>query len=129
MSLRRIAKELGISRNTVKRYLSGKINAPQYSKQANTESKLDPYKPFLHSRIAQAAPVHLSGEILHREIKDLGYTGSLSLLRQYLYRYRGMKQPEQVIRFETEPGKQMQADRGQMRGGKHRFHSGLRLYR
>lgn len=122
MSLRRIAKEFGISRNTGKRYLSGKLNAPQYSKRANTESKLNPYQPFRHSRITQAAPVRLSGEVLHREIKDLSYTGSISLLRQYLYGCRGMKQPEQVIRFETEPGKQMQVDWGQMRGGKHPIH-------
>lgn len=81
------------------------------------------YKSFLHSRIAQAKPVHLSGEVLFRELKELGYTGSLSLLRQYLFQYRGKPTPEPVVRFETEVGKQMQVDWGQMRGGKTPIHA------
>ena len=123
MSQRAIAKEMGISRNTVKKYLERDIEQPTYSKRAKTGSILDPYKPFLHSRIAQAAPIHLSGEVLFREMKELGYTGSLSLLRQYLYEYRGKSEPQPIVRFETEPGKQMQVDWGQLRGGKSPLHA------
>jgi len=61
--------------------------------------------------------VPLSGVVLFRELKELGYTGSLSLLRQYLYLYRGKPTPEPIVPFETEAGKQMQVDWGQMRGG------------
>lgn len=61
--------------------------------------------------------------MLFREVKELGYNDSLSLLRQYLYEYRGRPQPEPVIRFETETGKQMQVDWGQMRGGKQPIHA------
>jgi transposase len=60
---------------------------------------------------------------LLREIQVLGYPGSLSLLRRYLYGYRGNPTPEAVVRFETEAGKQMQVDWGQMRGGKHPIHA------
>ena len=123
LSQRAIAKQLGISRNTVKRYLRAKIDTPVYSTRAKRGSLLDPFKSFLHSRIVQAKPVHLSGEVLFRELKELGYTGSLSLLRQYLYQYRGKPTPEPVVRFETEVGKQMQVDWGQMRGGKHPIHA------
>lgn len=118
LSQRAIAKQLGISRNTVKHYLRAKIDTPTYSARKKGRSLLDPFKAFLHSRIAQAKPVHLSGEVLFREIKELGYTGSLSLLRQYLFQYRGKPTPEPVVRFETEVGKQMQVDWGQMRGGR-----------
>lgn len=122
-SQRAIAKQLGISRNTVKKYLTSSPAEPEYSSRAKTDSKLDVYKPFLHSRIAQASPIHLSGVVLFREIKEQGYTGSLSLLRQYLYGYRGKPVIPPVIRFETPAGKQMQVDWGQMRGGKMPLHA------
>ena len=123
LSQRAIAKQLGVSRNTVKRYLTSKVDMPTYSKRAARSSLLEPFKPFLHSRIAQAKPVHLSAVVLHREIQELGYKGSLSLLRLYLYQYRGKPTPEPIVRFETPPGKQMQVDWGQMRGGKHPIHA------
>ena len=123
VSQRSIAKQLGISRNTIKRYLEANIDTPKYSPREKVPSLLDLYKPFLHSRIAQAKPVHLSAVVLHREIKELGYSGSLSLLRQYLYQYRGKPVPVEVVRFETPAGKQMQVDWGQMRGGKSLLHA------
>ncbi len=88
-SQRAIAKQLGISRNTVKKYLTLNAEEPEYSSRPKIGSKLEAYKSFLHSRIAQATPIHLSAVVLYREIKEQGYTGSLSLLRQYLYQYRG----------------------------------------
>jgi transposase len=123
LSQRAIAKQLGLSRNTVRRYLRAKVDNPIYAKRAKGHSLLDPFKPFLHSRIAQAKPTHLSGEVLFREIKAEGYSGSLSLLRQYLYQYRGKPAPVPTVRFETEAGKQMQVDWGQMRGGKNPIHA------
>lgn len=123
VSQRAIARQLGISRNTVKRYLETNVNTPTYSPRAKTRSMLEPYKPFLHSRITQAKPVHLSGVVLYREMKELGYTGSLSLLRQYLLQYRGQSKPTEVIRFETQAGQQMQVDWGQMRGGQSPIHA------
>ncbi|WP_311317241.1 helix-turn-helix domain-containing protein [Candidatus Regiella insecticola] len=123
LSQRAIARQLGISRNTVKQYLHSKMNEPVYKSRDQSPSLLDPFKSFLHSRIAQAKPVHLSGVVLFRELKELGYTGSLSLLRQYLYLYRGKPTPEPIVRFETEAGKQMQVDWGQMRGGKSPLHA------
>ncbi|WP_191603779.1 helix-turn-helix domain-containing protein [Marinomonas algicola] len=79
-SQRAIAKELGVSRNTVKLYLNPKIDRPIYPKRETKHSILDTFKLFLHSRIAHAKPIHLSAVALLREIKALGYKGSLSLL-------------------------------------------------
>jgi transposase len=122
-SQREIARQLGISRNTVKKYLTNKDSTPTYSARPKLTSKLERYKPFLHSRIAQASPIHLSAVVLYREIKEQGYTGSLSLLRQYLYEYREKPKVKPIIRFETPAGKQMQVDWGQMRGGKKPLHA------
>lgn len=121
-SQREIANELGVSRNTVRRYLNMNINEPKYKKRAGKKSKLAPYYSFIHSRIAQAAPIRLSGAVLLREIKELGYAGSQSLLLQYLHRYRGQRDTTPTIRFETGPGKQIQVDWGTMRNGKHPLH-------
>jgi transposase len=122
-SQRWIAKELGISRNTVKKYIKSMQEEPTYKKREVTSSKLDAYKTYLSDRIAQAAPIHLTGTVLYREIKEKGYQGSYSLLTHYLYEIRGKKEPEKMVRFETEPGKQMQVDWGQMRGGKNPIHA------
>ena len=122
-SQRAITRQLGISRNTVRKYLTHTVTHPAYSTRPQKDSKVDPYKPYLHSRIAKASPIHLSGVVLYREIKEQGYAGSLSLLRKYLYDYRGQPEAKSVIRFETSAGQQMQVDWGQMRGGKNPLHA------
>jgi len=122
-SQRAIAKELGISRRTVIKYLKRDEKEPKYASRPAVKSKLEDYKSYLHSRIAKATPIHLSGEVLFREIKELGYKGSISLLRHYLREYRGAAEPKPIIRFETEAGKQMQVDWGKMRGGKQPIHA------
>jgi len=121
-SQRGIARELGISRNTVRRYLHSDKPEPEYKQRAKQASKLDPHKKYLKQRIADAHPIHLSAVVLFREIQDQKYTGSLSLLRDYLRSIRA-KPVEPVVRFETNPGKQMQVDWGQMRGGKEPIHA------
>jgi transposase len=123
MSQRSIAKQLGISRNTVKKYLKGNFDQPNYATRKSGISKLEAYKPYLHSRLAKAAPIHLSAVVLLREIKAQGYSGRISLLRQYLHQYRGSVEVQPIVRFETEAGKQMQVDWGQMRGGKSPLHA------
>jgi len=122
-SQREIAKQLGISRNTVKRYLKSDFEKPHYATRKSGNSKLEAFKPFIHSRVANASPIHLSGVVLFRELKEQGYKGGISLLRQYLYEYRGKAKPQPIIRFETKAGKQMQVDWGQMRGGKTPLHA------
>ena len=124
LSQRAIAKQLGISRNTVKKYLTTTQEKPVYSQRANKRPmKLDPYRTYIQERISKASPIHLSAVVIMREIKEQGYTGGISRLRQYLVELRGSSEAPPVIRFETDPGKQMQVDWGQMRGGKNPLHA------
>jgi len=58
-----------------------------------------------------------------REIKEHGYNGGITRLREHLVQLRGSHIIPEVIRFETAPGKQMQVDWGQMRGGKNPIHA------
>jgi len=122
-SQRQIAKQLGISRNTVKKHLQRDEEQPTYAARAAATKKLDPYTDYLKERVALAAPVHLSGVVLMREIKAKGYTGGITRLRQFLFELRGTCDSAPIIRFETDPGKQMQVDWGQMRGGKIPLHA------
>src|SRR5690606_40921276 len=59
-SQRAIAKELNISRNTVKKYINSKDCEPTYKPRAKGVSKLDPFKEYIIERIAHANPIRLS---------------------------------------------------------------------
>lgn len=109
--IREMAGVLGISRNTVRRYLRDSMSG-RYKRRASRPSKLAPYQDYLRERIAQAHPNWLPAPVMLRELQQQGYTGSLSLLKQF---YASLKPPRShdtgsVVRFETEPGQQMQVD-------------------
>ncbi|MDK6203698.1 IS21 family transposase [Oligella urethralis] len=114
-----IAKELGISRNTVKKYLERGIDyAPRYSKRAAKPSKLDPYKTYLQRRVAAAAPDWIPAPVLYEEIKAQGYTGKLRMVNYYLATLKPQPAADPVVRFETLPGQQLQVDFTTIRAGK-----------
>src|SRR6266699_1947432 len=88
MSGRAIARELHMSRRIVQRYLCSDgfpERAPGSGRRAFGKSKLDPY--LIHLRERWNAGEH-SGSRLFCEIKQRGYTGSESLLRQLLGEWR-----------------------------------------
>lgn len=47
VSIREMAKQLGCSRNTIRRYLR-EADAQQYKPREARTTKLDPYKDYLH---------------------------------------------------------------------------------
>ena len=55
-SNRQIAKELGISRNTVKKYLNRSKDDPQYERTRKKQPKLMPYQDYLKKRVEAALP-------------------------------------------------------------------------
>ena len=122
-SKRAIAKKLGISRNTVNKHLAQDIDEPIYQTRPEVAHKLDPFKIYIKERIESALPIHLSAVVIMREIKEQGYDGGITRLREHLVLLRGRQVVPEVVRFETQPGKQMQVDWGQMRGGKNPIHA------
>src|SRR5262245_9439672 len=72
-SIRKIARMLNLSRNTVRRYLRGE-GLPQYQREPGP-SKLDRYKQYLAERVKAAAPEWIPATVLLREVKALGYSG------------------------------------------------------
>ncbi len=73
MSTRTIAKELGVSRNTVRKYLRGEALDAAPQQGPDRPRKLVPYEGWLCRRVAAAAPVRLQATVLHREIAAVGY--------------------------------------------------------
>lgn len=116
-SLRQIADEVGLSVNTIRKYL--KLEGPPcYKKRAIVIKKLDPYRGYLIDRIESAHPLKLPVTVLFREIQGQGYQGGLTQLRLYVRSLAPVVLPDKDIRFETPPGKQMQVDWIEFRKGK-----------
>lgn len=107
--VRAIARATGFSRNTVRAVLAGQSDG-RYGPRRPTPSKLDPYKEFLTTRVAQAGTIRLPATVLHREIAEQGFEGSVKIVQRFLAEIRPKSEPEPIIRFETKPGQQLQID-------------------
>lgn len=114
--VKQIARELGISKNTVKRYLRDP-RAGRYKPRAPRPRKLDLYLEYLQERIEAAQPRWIPATVLLREIRERGYDGGISQLKAYLAPFKATK-VDPVVRFETAPGEQMQADFTTIRRGR-----------
>ena len=107
MSVSDIAKEMGINRPTVRKYLKAK-RPPEYGKK-NRVSILEPYKAHIKERIDR---YNLSAVRILDEIRKKGYTGKYTILKDYCRTVRKDRAINAVIRFETDPGRQAQVDFG-----------------
>ena len=107
MSIRSIAKEMGISRNSVRKYLK---NEPVKKHKKKRGSKLDPYRDTVKALIEKN---NLSAVRVMEEIRKKGYDGGYTILKEYCHDIRSDRSIPAVYRYETEPGKQSQVDFGE----------------
>lgn len=119
VSIREIARQSGVSRNTVRKYLRDEA-PPTYTPRSRSPrpGKLVPYEAYLRARVEAAHPLWIPATVLEREIREQGYTGSVRLLRYFLAELKPAPRPDPLVRFETVPGEQMQVDWGVFRRGK-----------
>jgi transposase len=113
MSLRAIARELGIARGTVTRALAqvqeqraGRAVPRPHPRQ----SILAPFEPILKELLANYP--NLTAERAWQELQARGFTGKYTVVRQRVRLLRLGAAPVPVPRFETEPGAQAQMDFG-----------------
>jgi transposase len=108
-SIHQIARELGLARNTVRKYLRGKPTAAARPKRA---SKLDPFKDQIRRWVAED---HLLNcETMLDRLRARGYTGQVSILKDFVQPLRPPKGGQQPIRrYEPQPGEQLQFDWGE----------------
>lgn len=116
-SIRKIARELGVSRNTVKYHLQ-RQEMPTYSEREQRITKIAPFKAYLIKRIEQAKPDWIPATVLFNEVVERGYLGGIAQLRRFVAQFKPIIKSEPLIRFETDPGQQMQIDFTTIRGGK-----------
>ena len=109
-SIRGIADDLGIARNTVRRYLKSP-EALRPKPRTQRASKLDPYTEYVDRRLDEGLE---NCVVLHRELRVLGYGGGYSILKSYMSPRRRRRQPEATMRFEMAPGEQAQVDWGSL---------------
>jgi transposase len=104
-----IAAQVGVHPRTVSRALKrGSAPQPEGKRQG---SKLDPFRESVDALLAEGV---WNGMVILREIQGKGYTGSLTILRDYIRPKRALRAGKATVRFETEPGKQLQSDWGEI---------------
>lgn len=118
LGIKAIARELELSRNTVRKYLRGEVLGVKYQRRrSGRQPKLEPFKSYLQKRVEAARPHWIPATVLMREIREQGYPGGISQLKVFLGQFK-RREVEPVVRFETPPGKQMQVDFTTVRRGR-----------
>ena len=115
MSKSAIARKLGISRETVRKYAAKPEGYVPVITKAPVENLVDEYLPHIAHmfEVARANKVEIPTTVIYDEIVQLGYLGSLRWLQTIIQKYelrKRVKEEEKLIRFETDPGQQMQVD-------------------
>lgn len=103
-----IAKETGLSKNTVKKYMHSE-SAQRQCRAKSQPSKLDAYKDVIQSCINTGV---YNCQVIMEKIQAQGYNGSITILKDYVKPYRPAKILPAVPRYESMPGKQAQMDYG-----------------
>jgi transposase len=117
-----IAAGLGVSPKTVSRAIK-RGSAPAGRRPAARKSKLDPFKSMIDELLAQNV---WNAMVILEVIREQGYSGGATLIRNYIRPKRPLRQSRQTVRFETAPGRQLQNDWGEIwrivAGKRRKFH-------
>src|SRR5271165_1583696 len=108
--VRAIARELGLARNTVRKYVRGPTEA---AARPPRPSKLDPYKAQIRQWIEQDHVYNC--QTLYQRLCAQGYAGRPSILKDFVHPLRPVvrRTRRPVLRYETAPGEQLQFDWGE----------------
>jgi len=106
VSIKKIARKLKLSKNTVRKYL--RSHEPPQFKARRYEKMLNEYE----DKVREMLEKRFIGTRIYSELTGMGYEGSLSTVHRYI---REAKKEEEIskkitTRFETAPGRQMQYD-------------------
>lgn len=103
-----ISRRTGLDRKTVRKYIGRGLEAPTYTPRPAKPTVVGPFGTFLRERVT-AVP-ELTAKRLLREIRELGYAGGYTALKDFLRAVRPPVVTGYERRFETPPGKQGQVD-------------------
>jgi transposase len=80
LSISRISQITGFDRKTIRKYLQA-TKTPTYPKRQPRPRQLDAYKEFIEERLSAGV---WNGVVLLRELKQRGYQGSYTRVKDYL---------------------------------------------
>jgi transposase len=112
-SLRRIAKDLGVARDTVqgviRRWEAARAGQDAATPlRARRPSLVDPFTDTIRQLLARYPDI--TSTRVFEELRSCGFTGGMSIVRERLLELRPQPLREPVVRFETPPGAQAQMD-------------------
>ena len=118
-SVRKIARHLHLGRRTISQYLATPARSAARRQRA---SKLDPFKATIAELLQQDA--NASAMVIAQRLRPLGYTGGLSILKDYLHGVRAQTATQRAyVRMEPGPGERFEIDWGHFGA---LFYQGLR---
>jgi len=108
VSISEISKRTGFDRKTVRKYLKEGFPVEKRSRKKRV-SKLDPFKDYLLKRMLSDGV--LNATVLLDEIRERGYSGGISILRDFMRPIREREREASVFRrVLVDPGAQFQVD-------------------
>ena len=108
LSVSAIARQLGVDRKTVRSYIVKGLEPPVYKRRAPAPAMVDRFEPYLRERLG--AYPGLTAVRLWRELKERGFVGCYSVVRDRVRDLRPARASGFEMRFETPPGQQAQVD-------------------
>jgi transposase len=105
-----IAAELGVHPKTVRRALA-RGGPPSRTRDRERHKKLAPYFEQIDALLADNV---WNARVIFRELQAQGYPGGYTVVRDYIQPKRALRPSKATVRFETEPGEQLQHDWGEL---------------
>jgi len=111
LSQRKIARKLGISRNTVKKYPDNPELAGEHRRIRKRKSLLDPYRDNIKAWLEE--DMDYTATWIYDRLSAMGFSGSYEIVKRRVSGIKSERQKIAYMRFETEPGYQEQVDFGE----------------
>jgi transposase len=108
---RAIARKLGISRNTVKKYIENPELAFEPAASRSRKSLLDPYRQNVKAWIEEDSGY--TAAWIYDRLTNMGFVGSYEIVKRCVRSLKENYHKVAYMRFETEPGYQAQVDFGE----------------
>lgn len=104
LSQRQIAERLGISRNTVKRYLENQGYLEPDRAKIMRRSKLDPFKGNIAAWLEEDAGYKATW--IYDRLRSMGFSGSYEIVKRAVHGFKQERQRIAYMHFETDSGVQ-----------------------
>jgi transposase len=111
LSVRHIARRLGVSRATVRKYLADPERAGEYNRSAPVARQLNRFRDNIVCWLDEDP--EYSAVWLCEALRKLGFQGSYESVKRQVREIKGERQRVAYERFETDPGYQGQVDFGE----------------